>query len=258
MRIWDKVLRLFGTNRVQMQWRRDRRGDSRILEGFPLVTATLLGGCALLYYLSLQLSGEEAGFEPTPLALIRLGADYGPLVLQLGEWWRPVTSMFLHGDGLHILFNGFALWTVGVVAEERFGRARAFVAFVACGALGQTASIFWYRNTIGIGASGAIFGLIALCVVHALRTRDTELRARFVPWLIYGLIIGFMSRGIDNAAHVGGLVTGALFGLVLGDERQVRRLPAWLWNLLALAVLAVVGVGFYLAAHSGAAEALGS
>jgi rhomboid protease GluP len=250
MRIWDEILRLFGTSRVRLQWRRERGRRGRVLEGFPLVTATLLAACALLYYLSLQLSGEDAGLEPAPMALLKLGADLGPLVRDAGQWWRPLTSIFLHGDALHILFNVLALWTVGVVAEERFGRARAFAAFVVAGALGQWASVLWYRPTIGVGASGGIFGLIALCVVHAFRTRDTELRARFVPWLIYGLLLGFLSRGIDNAAHVGGLVTGGLLGLVLADERTARRAPEWLWNLVALALLGAVGAGFYLASQS--------
>jgi rhomboid protease GluP len=249
MSFWDRVLRVFGTSRVRLQWQRGRRSEGQILEGFPLVTATLLAACALLFYLSLQLSGEEAGTTPEPLALLKLGADYSTLVLDFGQWWRPVTSIFLHGDLTHILFNGLALWTVGVVCEERFGRPRAFVAFVVTGAIGQWTSIFWYQNTIGIGASGGIFGLMGLCIVHALRTRDTELRARFVPWLIYGLLIGYLSRGVDNAAHMGGLASGALLGLLLSDERQVRRLPGWLWTGLALALLLVIGFGFYLAAQ---------
>src|SRR5262249_34297008 len=148
-----------------------------------------------------------------------------------GEWWRTVTALFLHGDFVHILLNALGLWVVAPIAEERFGWARTFFAFLVAGALGEVASVLWNPAVLSVGASRRIFGLMALCLVHAVRRRDRELRARFVPWLIYGVVIGFASSGrIDNAAHLGGLFTGALLGLVLGDRAATRRLPSWVWT----------------------------
>jgi len=226
----------------------------RDAERGPVATGLIGTACVLVYILSLQvtrqLGAEDAGVTPSPLALVRLGAVLSPLV-RAGEWWRTVTAVFLHGDILHIIMNGMGLWVVGTVAEARFGRARLFVVFIVAGTVGETVTALWNAQVLSVGASGGIFGLIALCVVNAIRRRDRDLRARFLPWLIYGLAIGFLGGGrIDNAAHVGGLAAGALLGLFVGEERR----PSRLWTVLAFAALALVAVAFVLAAQSHAYE----
>ncbi len=265
MSLWDKVLHLFGTSRVQQRWRREwarerkeRGGGSTTVRtalvprDFPLVTAVLGGACLVVYVLSLRVSDSmcgEGGLTPSQIALVRLGAAFAPFV-RAGEWWRSVTAIFLHADALHILMNFLGLWFVVAAAEDRFGRARTFVAFVLTGTVGELASSWWNANALSIGASGGIFGLMGLCVAHAVHRRDAELKARFLPWVIYGLIIGFASGRVDNAAHVGGLVTGALLGIVLGDEGQVRRLPRWAWSLASGLAVVLIGYSFWMAMHS--------
>jgi rhomboid protease GluP len=257
---WDRVLELFGTNRVRMKWRMNGylpHGGRRAPRTGPVVTgliAPILGAaCIGLYALSLLVSGQlgaESGTAPAPIALVRLGAVYSPLVRLGGEWWRTVTAIFLHGSLLHILMNGLGLWVVGSAAEERFGAARTLVAFVVCGTAGEVTTSLWSANVLSVGASGGIFGLIALCTAHGIRRRDAELKARFLPWLVYGLIVGFALPGTDNAAHVGGLVTGAIFGLAVGDVGTTRGLPRWAWTALAVLVAAAVAIAFVLAARS--------
>jgi rhomboid protease GluP len=264
----DKILRLFGTNRVRLGWRwrsfkegfgRDRGtrapGARLVPEGFPIVTAVLLGLCALFYFLAIRHTGEvtgETGSAPAPISLVRYGATYTPAIL-FGEWWRTVTAIFLHANLPHILMNSLALWTLGTLAEERFGRARMLVVFVITGTLGMVASVLWHDLVLGVGASGAIFGLMGCILAHTFRQgRDVaarELRSRLVPWLIYGLIMGFAIRGVDNAAHLGGLVAGAVFGLFLG-ERAIARRVRYVWEIAAAAAILAVAFAFYAAAQS--------
>lgn len=226
-------------------------------EGAPLVTLALGIALIALYLLTIKathdLLGERAGTSFTPHAwvLLRYGGEVGPLV-EAGETWRLVTAMFLHGNVFHLVLNLAGLWVAGSAIEERFGRARTFVVFVATGVAGALASYFWYaRAGFSVGASGAIFGLIGCAIGHALRRRGPagrQLKERFVPWAIYGLILGF-TPGIDNAAHAGGLIAGMIAGALVGERERARRAPAWLWTGLALAVAALLAVCFLLVAQ---------
>lgn len=231
-------------------------------EEAPVVTGVLLAACVGLFlvtfYRAKTFFGPDSAMAGTPawgLVLYRYGSVGAWSVFEDGQWWRLVTAIFLHGDALHLLMNGVGLWVAGRAVEERFGRARALVAFVLTGVGGFAVSVAW-RQAQGdpassVGASGAIFGLIGLIVGHAARFRGrtaAELRARFVPWLIYGVILGFAFPRIDHAAHLGGLACGALLGLVLADRDQAHRLPARAWTVFAALALALVVAAFGMAA----------
>lgn len=230
-------------------------------EGMPIATAVLLAACAGLYFVTVKASygllGDEhpRKFAPILWILLRYGGSEPSFVVEHGEWWRVVTSVFLHADVIHLAMNGIGLWVAGQAVEERFGRARTLAAFVVTGVAGGVVSIWWRREevgSVGVGASGAVFGLMGLLIGHALRYRGRtarELRARFVPWVIYGLIMGFAASRVDNAAHLGGLAAGGVLGVLLGD-RDMRRLPSWVWNAAAIATVAVVAAAFVMAART--------
>jgi rhomboid protease GluP len=261
-RLWDRLLKALGTNRVKLGfWWRSVKKPSRgpqsslIPDDFPLVPAFLLGLCVVFYLLCLKMTSDlsgEAAFTPAPIALVRYGATLTGAI-QLGEWWRTCTSVFLHGNIPHILMNGLGLWSVGTVAEQRFGRSRTLVVFVVSGTLGMVASVLWHPVVLGVGASGAIFGLIGAIVTHSLRHRGRagarELRERFVPWLLFALVMGLAVKGVDNAAHLGGLAAGALCGLVVGERGSARRVR-WVWEIAAAATAVAVATAFYAAATS--------
>ena len=232
-----------------------------IPEGLPLGTMLFLAACGALYFVTVKVSYDllpegGGGFTPNGWVLLRYGANASWLETELGEWWRLTTAVFLHGGVIHIGFNALGIWVAGQAVEEYFGRSRMIVVFVVTGTLGNVASTFYHLQVgepiLGVGASGAVFGLIGCMVGHAARRRGgtaRELRARFVPWLIYGLIAGFAMDGIDNAAHVGGLVSGLAFGALLAEKDRAKKLlPDSAWMALAIAVVAGTALCFWLVA----------
>ena len=168
--------------------------------------------------------------------LIRAGGQFAKGISR-GEWWRLVSCIFLHGDGVHIFLNGAAFLGLGRLCEALYGRARLLWLFLVCGVVGSTAS-YLGGHRLSVGASGAIFGMLAAPIVFGLRHRQElpaglgdRLWRALLPWVGLNLMIGLMVPFIDNLAHVGGMVTGALLALVLGNRvvpgRQGSRTASW-------------------------------
>lgn len=153
--------------------------------------------------------------QPAGDALIRWGANYTPLTLG-GQPWRLLTNCFLHIGIIHLLFNMYALMQIGIVIESVLGSRQFTVVYLTAGLLGSVASLWWHDVVLGAGASGAIFGLygvfFALLTTNWLdaETRRSLLRSVLV-FMGYNLMIG-LQAGIDNAAHIGGLLAGVLSG----------------------------------------------
>ena len=158
--------------------------------------------------------------------LLAWGADYGPAVAH-GQWWRLMSSVFLHGSVLHLLNNMALLWVLGELLEDDVGTVRFTAIDLVAGLGSSLASIWWHTTTVGVGASGAIFGLMGAAMVLAWRRALPEEVGGVVLLLsaILGginLVMGFIMPGVDNAAHLGGLLTGALLGLALSPRLRHR------------------------------------
>lgn len=149
--------------------------------------------------------------------LVRLGANVSELVWA-GEWWRLVTSMFLHIGIFHLLLNGWALYQLGSLYESWVGSRAMSITYFTAGVAGSMASVVWTRG-LSAGASGAIFGLLGALIVvllrhrHRLRPQAKWLLAQLAGWALINVFYGLTTPGIDNAAHFGGLVAGAVAGL---------------------------------------------
>jgi membrane associated rhomboid family serine protease len=151
------------------------------------------------------------------------GPDYdhgyliGSAVIEHGQWWRLITAAFLHGSIPHVALNMLALYQVGNLVEQLFGKLR-FALLYALAMLGSGIAVIWFNyNQPTLGASGAIFGLFGALVAVGLRLgkRGRALIAQVVPIVALNLVFTFAVPGISAAAHVGGLITGFLVGLVL-------------------------------------------
>jgi membrane associated rhomboid family serine protease len=197
----------------------------------PRVTA-VLATVNLGVFLAMVLSGVSA-FQPTPVDLIHWGALFGPLTIN-DEWWRLGSSMFLHVGMVHLALNGLCVLSLGPLAEEYFGPGSYLVGFVLGGLGGSLTSLAIHQSRVGAGASGAIFGVASRLYVATLigKQRQWPSATRSPPhrlgkFLLVNLAYGLFQPEIDNAAHVGGLLTGAALGLLApmaaADGGQRRR-----------------------------------
>jgi rhomboid protease GluP len=183
------------------------------------VTPTLIGlNVAILALMALL--GVPL-FNPTWNQLLAWGANYGPATLS-SQWWRLLSSTFVHGGLIHLAFNMQCLWQLGRLTERLYGNWAFLALYILSGLGGSVASLWWNPNTLSVGASGAIFGvaggLVAFLYLSKLpmpRAATQSILTSTMIFVGYNLLFGFASSGIDNAAHIGGLVTGALVGALL-------------------------------------------
>jgi len=149
---------------------------------------------------------------------------FGPYTVQQGEWWRLFTAMFLHGGMTHILMNMFSLYIVGRAAEMYFDVKSYLSIYLFSGLIGGLASLSMHPQSVGVGASGAIFGVFGALAGFFLAHRDkisTHAKAFMKDFAIIigiNLVIGFSIPAVDVSAHVGGLFVGMLGGFLISKN----------------------------------------
>ena len=175
----------------------------------------VLIGLNVIYFLFLQLFGYLDD-------MVSGGAMFAPLVVERHEYYRLVTAMFMHFDIDHIISNMLMLFVIGSVMERALGHMKYLIFYVLCGVLSNIISMKYHLLTnpftVSAGASGAVFGVVGglLIVILLNRGRMENLSsAQLVILIVYSLYQGFMSSNVDNAAHVGGLIAGAILSLIL-------------------------------------------
>lgn len=162
--------------------------------------------------------------------LLALGANAQPLVQQ-GEYWRLVASLFLHIGFLHLVLNGWALYQLGSLFEILLGSGRLLLVYFVSGIAGSIASNLFTRS-LSAGASGAIFGVMGAIIAFLVKRRESltpqakSLLMQLVLWAGINVFLGFSMQGIDNAAHLGGCAAGFAIGLLLKDRPRYRPEPA--------------------------------
>ena len=159
------------------------------------------------------------GAPDNEATLVRLGA-ITPDLLQTHEYWRLFAAMFLHAGWLHWAANTWALYQLGTLYEVLFGSPRFAIIYVVSGLCASLSSAY-FSHQVAVGASGAIFGILGAFIFSLLRSPQyrhqrwtRSLVSQIVFWILVNIAIGFSVRFIDNAAHLGGLVTGLLLGFL--------------------------------------------
>jgi rhomboid protease GluP len=192
----------------------------RLSPSTPVIWVLLAMNILVFMLMQADASGRNSPVAEA-IKLVRWGSNSGPLTLH-GQWWRLVTSMFLHGGWLHIGFNMLALWQAGRLVERMFGSARFLALYIVAGVCGSLASVLWNPHVNSVGASGAIFGIIGGLLAFIGRsdsgvppTIGKELRGSLSGFLLFNIVAGFVYPHTDNAAHLGGLVGGYLAGHLL-------------------------------------------
>jgi membrane associated rhomboid family serine protease len=198
-----------------------------------------------------------------PATLIAFGAKTNYL-LWSGEWFRLVTPVFIHAGFLHLLSNTYALWAVGPQVEKLYGSARFLLIYLLSGVGGVTGSffgqiIFSRPDVPSVGASGAIFGLFGVLAVFVYKYRDElpptfrrALGAGVLPVIVINLVIGFSLPFIDNAAHIGGLITGAVLTLIIPYIAPGAERVSTLGVLIIALCAAVIAYSFAQAYRASA------
>ncbi|MGN1378943.1 MAG: rhomboid family intramembrane serine protease [Bacilli bacterium] len=174
------------------------------------VTYILMGLCFLMYLVTLIMGETNATY-------LVLGANYAPLVKN-GQLFRLITYAFLHGGIIHLLVNMYSLFIVGRQVENNFGKIRLLIIYFISALTGGLLSAL-FSDSISIGASGAIFGLLGALLYFGLQFRlylTDALVSKIIPIIVLNLIIGFTVTGIDNACHIGGLIGGFLASMAVG------------------------------------------
>lgn len=171
----------------------------------------------ILVFLLMIFSGIHI-ISPNGIELLQWGANRR-LETTGGEWWRLLTSMFLHGGIMHLFLNIYGLVIAAIFVEPLLGRKNYFILYFLSGLCGSLASIWWYPNTISVGASGAIFGLYG-AILGLLLTNAFPKEGKKGIFMMIGIYVGInllwgLTGGIDNAAHIGGLLSGAIIGIIL-------------------------------------------
>ncbi|NVO31960.1 rhomboid family intramembrane serine protease [Hymenobacter lapidiphilus] len=186
----------------------------------------------LVAYLLLGLAGTNL-LKPAGADLIRWGSNYSPLTLP-GQPWRLLTSTFLHGGFGHLLLNLLTLVFLGLLTERLVGSRRLLVVYLLSGVSASLTSLWWHSQGVNsVGASGAIFGLYGLLLATLLRRPASLSRSEraalglFVLYfMVNSLVGGLEAHTTDNAAHVGGLLAGAVLGALLPPPRPADPKPA--------------------------------
>ena len=196
----------------------------------PVTTAIV--AINVLVFIAMAVAG--AGIvKSQAIVHIAWGSNFGPFTSD-GEWWRLLTNAFLHFGIFHLLFNMWALASTGPLVERMYGSVAYGSAYLLAAVTGSLASIAMHPQLNSAGASGAIFGIYGLLLAALLRGGRSfphgvvkPLRISVLIFTLYSLTMGFISTGVDNSAHVGGLSAGLLLGLVLAHGDIAQRAPAW-------------------------------
>jgi rhomboid protease GluP len=196
-----------------------------------VVTQLIFGANAIVFLgmslaVGLTLFGDPAWSNLT----VRLGANYGPYTIT-GEWWRLLASVFIHGGVLHFAFNMWCLWNLGGLAESVYGHWTFAVVYLLCGLSASLMSMAWHsaHPVSSVGASGAIFGIAGALIASFYlgefslpRVAVTGMLRSVLSFVAYNLVFGAMFNGIDNAAHVGGLVMGLIVGALIAKVAPIQ------------------------------------
>ena len=195
----------------------------------PYITYILMAINIIIYFGSIIL-GEYNN-------MIYAFGVHGPSIKN-GEYYRLITGMFLHGGIIHIGFNMYALYVIGGQIESYLGKIKYPIIYLFSGIMGSLFSTIFGGDSISIGASGAIFGLMGALVYFGYYYRvflGNALKNDIIPLILFNLVLGFTISGIDNFAHIGGLLGGILITRALGVKDKTtlfEEVNGWIMTII--------------------------
>ena len=205
-----------------------------------IVTYLLMAFCVFMFFLSFMIGKGSLD----AYTLYRLGAVSSGAI-QSGQIWRLLSGTFLHAGLIHLLVNIYSLCIIGMQLENFVGKKKFLTIYLISAISGSLMSSI-FSTTISVGASGAIFGLLGSMLYFGYHYRlylGNVLRAQIIPLILMNLFLGFMISGIDNAAHIGGLIGGYLTTMALGitgKSSKTDQMNGYIVLVVYLAFLCIV------------------
>jgi rhomboid protease GluP len=252
-----------GPNPIGSELRAEREFQERLvaLQPVPWVSYALIAINVLIWLFMLSQGGA---ISRTPAEILLQWGGNAASEVQKGEWWRMLSATFLHSGLMHVAMNMLGLYTAGIIVERIYGQRLYLIIYFGAALMGSALSLnFSAQQAVSVGASGAVFGVTGALLVAVYQNRDklpkifgTQTLSGLGVFIIYALAQGFSKQGIDNAAHIGGLLGGCLaafilperFDLAFFQRHQLKR------SVAALAVLAAVMLGLVAMAPPAAID----
>ena len=233
MNFKEKGLELFLkiTNDINKKNEDDARMNENVFKPKkPIITYILIAINVLVFILSM--------FNENILLNFAVNRE---LIVNIGQYYRLFTGMFLHSGIIHLLFNMYALYIIGMQLESFLGKWKYLVVYLLSGLGASMLSIF-FSNSFSVGASGAIFGLMGALLYFGYHYRvylDSVVKSQIIPLIVLNLILGFTLSGIDNWAHIGGLVSGILATMAVGVKYKSTK-----FEMINGVILYLIYIGF--------------
>ena len=231
----EKGIALFAkiTSDINEHNKKDAKKINAVFKNrFPMITYWLIAVNVILYVVPI-LFGQYND-------LINGYSIWGPAIRE-GQYYRLLTGIFLHGGIFHLLFNCYALYVIGAQVENYLGRVKFLIIYLVAGISGALFSMIFGGNYASIGASGAIFGLMGALVYFGYHYRvylGNVVKSQIIPLIVLNLILGFCLSGVDNFAHIGGLIGGTLMSIALGVKDKsswFEQVNGWIITAIFLA-----------------------
>lgn len=223
----EKGIALFAkiTSDINEHNKKDAKKINAVFKNnFPMITYWLIAVNVILYVVPVLFGLYDS--------LIANYSVWGPAIRE-GQTYRLLTGIFLHGGIMHLLFNCYALYVIGSQVENFLGRFKFLVIYLVAGISGALFSMI-FGNYASVGASGAIFGLMGALVYFGYHYRvylGNVVKSQIIPLILLNLALGFFMSGVDNFAHIGGLIGGTLMSIALGVKDKsswFERLNGWI------------------------------
>ena len=226
------------TNEINEKTEKENKKYEKTFSPKKIIITPALIAINIMIFLAMYIFGNGSTDINT---LIAFGANFGPLVKN-GEVFRLITAAFLHIGLIHLAVNMYSLHLIGTQIENYFGKTKYLTIYLGSAIVGSLLSVV-LTDAVSAGASGAIFGLLGSLLYFGYHYRlylGTVLKDRIIPIIIFNLVLGFMVSGIDNAAHIGGLIGGVLLSMAVGVEGKTtksERINGWITLILLLGFL---------------------
>ena len=203
-----------------------KKADDVFGKKTPYITYGLLIANTIIFLLTIFFSGSFIEFKPSLLYKLGGLVNYDSMPSYF-DMYRLVTSAFLHGGILHFIFNVYALYVIGPQLESFFGKIRYLIIYIGSAIVGNLMSmLFLGDGVVSVGASGAIFGLFGALLYFGYHYRvylSGVIKSQIIPLIAVNLFIGFMVSGINNMAHIGGLIGGVLISMAVGVKYKSQK-----------------------------------